>query len=112
MKFLHLFHISLRKRIHQHHEAYPSPDKKIKFLDSVVLLLAFIMPLSILPQIIKMHATQSVGDISVLTFSLLLILAIPWIVYGMVHKEKVIILNNMTWVILHLTVIVSYFIYV
>lgn len=112
MKFIHLYHLNLRKRILQKKEKFPSQDKKIRFLDSLVLVLAFIMPLSILPQIIKMHTTQSVGDISVLTFSLLLVLAVPWLLYGMVHKEKVIVLNNITWIILHLTVIGSYLIYI
>jgi uncharacterized protein with PQ loop repeat len=112
MKFLQLLHLNIRKKQIKDENKKSSKDKFVYILDDIVLLLAFVMPLTFIPQIIKMHVTQSVTDISLTTYISLLALTLPWVLYGMVHKEKVIILNNFMWLVVHLSIIISYFIYV
>ena len=86
MKIEH--HLHTRKRINQLHQQYPHPNKGIRFLDKLVLGVAFIMPLTALPQLYTIWVKHSTQGVSVLTWLLLTILSIPMVIYGIVHKEK------------------------
>ena len=90
-------HIHQRKRIHVNHQKYHHPDPKIKFLDNLVMCVAVIMPLTSIPQIYKIWFLQNAQSISLLTWSLFFIMAIPLLIYGIVHKEKVLIILNTLW---------------
>lgn len=105
------YHIHQRKRIHAYHHKYPHPDPKIRFLDNVVMCFAIIMPLTSIPQIYKIWFLQNALGVSLLTWSLFFIMAIPMLIYGIVHKEKVLIVLNALWLIMYGFVITGTIIY-
>ena len=47
-----------------------------------------------LPQLIKMHMTQSVDDVLIMTFIMLFFICLLWVLYGLIHKEKALTINN------------------
>lgn len=88
-----------------------SQDTFVRMLDRTVLLGAVVMPLAMLPQSIKIFTNQSATDISLAAFLLLFVFTIPWVAYGFVHKEKPIIVMNIIWLFIHLSIIVGYLLY-
>lgn len=104
-------HINKRKRIHQKLEKFPHPHSRIKFLDNMLLVIASVSPFSTVPQILKIYTTQNVVGVSRLTFSLFAFFDIPWIIYGIVHKEKPITIAYSLWLIANLIIITGTFIY-
>ena len=94
-----------------HHQKYPHPDPKIKFLDNLVMCVAVIMPLTAIPQIYKIWFLQNAAGVSLLTWSLFFIMAIPMLIYGLVHREKVLIVLNVLWLIMYGFVIIGTIIY-
>lgn len=106
-----IHHLHKRKRIHQKLEKYPHPKKWIKILDNFLLIIAVIGPLNNLPQIIKIFALKSSSGVSTLTFSLFSLFNIPWIIYGIVHKEKPIIIAFSLWFITNMIVVIGTLIY-
>ena len=104
-------HIHKRKRVHQNLEAFPHPNPGIRFLDRLLLIIAIIGPLSTLPQIIKIYLYQSSLGVSRLTFSLFALFDIPWAIYGIIHKEKPIILAYSLWFIANLIIVIGTLIY-
>lgn len=104
-------HLHKRKRMHEKLEKFPHPNKRIKFLDNMLLLIASISPLSTVPQIIKIYATKNAIGVSKLTFSLFALFDIPWIIYGVVHKEKPIIIAYSLWLIANITIVTGTLIY-
>ena len=105
-----IHHLHKRKRVHKKLEKYPHSDPKIRFLDNLLLVIAVLGPLSMAPQIIKIFVSKTTG-VSILTFTFFALISIPWIIYGIVHKEKVIVIAYTLWLIASLIVIAGTLIY-
>ena len=106
-----IHHIHKRKRFHENLEAYPHPNKWIRFLDNLILFVAVVGPMANIPQIIKIFTLKSSAGVSALTFIIYAVFNIPWIIYGIVHKEKPIVIAYILWLITNLAVIAGTFIY-
>lgn len=109
--FKNIHHIHQRKRIHEKAEQYPHPNKWINFLDNILLAAAIIGPLMNFPQIYKIYSEQIASGLSLISWSLYAICDIPWIIYGIVHKEKPIITAYILWFLTNTTVIVGILLY-
>lgn len=69
-------------------------------IDRVVTAVAFIGPLTSLPQIIEIwFVDQSAAGVSVLTWSAFVLMAAVWLLYGIVHKQRPIIISNALWIV-------------
>ncbi len=106
-----MYHLYARKRIHQKHEKYPHPTKFVRYLDRLVLSLAVIGPMFDLPQLFKIYRDKSAGDVSFLTWFLFAFFAIPWLIYGIVHKEKPIIISYSLWIVIDTAIVVGILMY-
>ena len=106
-----LHHLHKRKRIHKKLEKYPHPNPWIRFLDNFLLVVAVIGPMANIPQIIKIFTLKTSIGVATLTFTLMAIFNIPWIIYGIVHKEKPIVIAYVLWLITNLIVVAGTFIY-
>ncbi|MFH1649319.1 MAG: PQ-loop domain-containing transporter [Candidatus Woesearchaeota archaeon] len=98
-------HLHIRKRIHVKHEQYPHPNKKVRFLDRVVLITAIVFPLTTIPQIYDIWSTQDASGLSLTTWVLYAIFAIPMLLYGFVHRQKPIFIMNILWLVVYAFVI-------
>lgn len=58
-------------------------------------------PLITLPQIFKIFALQDATGVSLLTWGMYLVLDIPWIVYGVVHRSRPILITYVLWLIMN-----------
>jgi uncharacterized protein with PQ loop repeat len=80
-------------------------------IDKVVLTLAFIAPLVELPQLIEIYWKKAAEDVSLFTWSFFVIFGIPWLIYGIVHKEKPIIILYSLWIIIDLMIVAGILMY-
>jgi uncharacterized protein with PQ loop repeat len=102
MKGLH--HIHLRKRKIARFEPYPARSASLRLLDRVVLVVGVIGPLTTLPQILKLYLLQNATGISFLSWGLPGLLDIPWILYGIVHRERPITVAYSLWFVANMLV--------
>ncbi len=107
----HLHHLSARRRVHQKLESYPSENPKIKFLDKLLLVIAVIGPLVTIPQIIEIFETQDASNLSPLTWGMYCVFNILWFIYGIVHKEKPIMITYALWFLVNGIIFSSIFIF-
>jgi len=84
---------------------------KTKFLDKLVLIIALIWPVFELPQLIKIFAEKTAAGVSLMTWSFFVIFSIPWLIYGIVHKEKPIIILYLLWIIIDSSIVVGILLY-
>ena len=56
------------------------------------IAIAIIGPLATLPQIFQIFIEKNVSGVSLVSWSMFMLIAIPWLIYGVVHKEKPIII--------------------
>tara|TARA_Y100000310_G_scaffold345539_1_gene466243 strand:- start:13420 stop:13755 length:336 start_codon:yes stop_codon:yes gene_type:complete len=101
-----LHHIHQRKRKKENVHPYPSKDKWIYLLDKFLIFVAVLAPLMTLPQILRIIQEQSAAGVSLLTWILFTLFTITWILYGIVHKEKPIIISYVLWFLADLAVVI------
>jgi hypothetical protein len=99
MKFNHgIHHIHKRKRAHNKGlKQFPHPNPWIKFLDKAMIVIAMLSPIMTIPQIWKIFFYQNATGVSALTWGSYVLLNVPWIIYGFVHKERIILINTILW---------------
>ncbi|MGC1176593.1 MAG: PQ-loop domain-containing transporter [Candidatus Saccharimonadales bacterium] len=83
----------------------------IVFLDKLTFIVGVIGPFTVLPQIYTIFTTQSAKGVSLATWALIFIVTFPWILYGMAHKEKSIIVSFILWEVVNLAVVVGVLLY-
>ena len=76
---------------HNHHKRL---DKKI---GTIMYGLALLGPIMTLPQVIAIWQTKDVGGFSLLTWGTYLFLSVAWLLYGMYHQEKPLIVSNVLY---------------
>lgn len=95
-----------KKSSNKFHE-YPSKNKCVRLLDGIVMLVAFVMPLMSLPQVYKIWILHQVAGVSILTWSAYCILAIPMLIYGIVHKATPLIIMNSIWILMEALIVIG-----
>lgn len=106
-----LHHINQRKRLHQKSEQFPNPHPGIRFLDRFLIVIAVLGPIISIPQIIALYNAQSADGFAFITWFMYLLLNVPWIVYGFVHREKPIIAAYLLWFISNLLMVIGIILY-
>ena len=82
-----------------------------KFLDKLTFVVGVIGPFTVMPQIYAIFSTHSASGVSLATWSLIFIVTFPWILYGMAHREKNIIISFILWEIMNLSVVIGVLLY-
>lgn len=100
-----LHHLHKRKRI----QVKDEPWKRI--LDKLIYMVAFTGPIMTLPQIIKIWGEKSAAGVSVASWTTFSVLSVFWLIYGVVHKEKPIIISSTLWFILDTFIVVGTLMY-
>lgn len=103
-------HLSFRFHHHKKKREKPS-ENYVKKLDQVCLLFSVLMPATTIPQIFKIYSTQDVTGLSLSMWVLYTIGVIPFLIYGIVHKEKPLVLLNILWLIAQVVIITGILLY-
>jgi len=100
-------HKHIRKRVHKNLEKYPHPNRLKNYLDKAIVCIGVLTPFFTLPQVCKIWLNKSASDVSMLTWFPYLIFSIMWLWYGIIHKEKPIIILNSGLVIVNLLIVIG-----
>lgn len=99
----HLIHHPLDKR--------KAKDFWTKLLYRITIIAGVISPLMVWPQIFKIYSTQDAAGVSALSWFAFAVLDIPFIIYGVIHKEKPIVITYTMFLIGNAIVAVGAVIY-
>src|ERR1035437_892065 len=103
MHYLGLRHKHERKQLHQKEKR----SQYLTFLDKLTFVVGVIGPFTVLPQIYTIFSVHSAKGVSLATWLLIFIVTFPWILYGLAHKEKNIIISFVLWEVVNLAVVVG-----
>lgn len=90
------------------------PQRKtpyIVFLDKLTFVAGVVGPFTVLPQTYSIFHTKSAAGVSLMTWVLIFVVTFPWILYGMAHKDKNIIISFFLWEVVNLSVVVGVLLY-
>jgi uncharacterized protein with PQ loop repeat len=106
-----LHHMHRRERNSSKLAPYPHPNKWINYLDNLLLAIAVIAPLMNIPQVLRIFMTREAEGVSIISFACFALFDIPWLIYGIVHKAKPIIVAYSLWFLTNLAVVAGVLIY-
>jgi uncharacterized protein with PQ loop repeat len=106
-----LHHAHTRKRIHVNHEKYPHPHKWKRFMDKAIYVVGVFGPLMTIPQLAKIWVYKDATGVSAISWISYLFCAFFWLAYGLLHKEKPIIITYLLWIILESCIVVGAILY-
>lgn len=106
-----LHHYHLRKRVHKNLEPYPHENKYKNFMDKMIYIAGFLGILMTLPQLLKIWVDKNATGVSLTSWVSYFIIAIFWLVYGIMHKEKPIVFNYSLWIFMYIFIIAGIIMY-
>ncbi len=86
-------------------------ERLVQNLDRLLLFVAIIAPFTNIPQFYNIVAERSAGGVSLVTWVLYSIITIPWLAYGILHREKPILVSSVLWLVSDLAVIAALLFY-
>ena len=104
-------HIHKRKRIYEKKEPYPHPKPWKRILDKLIYVVGILGPLFTIPQILKIWVEKNATGISLITWIAYLIGAICFMLYGISHKEKPLIVIYSSLIVVDILVIIGILLY-
>lgn len=103
--FIHTHKIDKEKHEKIHAKGY------VRFIDKFVYVVAIFGPLTTIPQVLAIWLSQNAEDVSLTTWVLYSLTAFFWLLYGIAHRNKPIIISNILWVALEVPIIVGVVVY-
>jgi uncharacterized protein with PQ loop repeat len=76
-------------------------------MDYLIYGVAILSPIMTLPQLMQIWVDRNVAGVSLLTWSSYTVFAGFWLMYGLVHKEKPIIVSNIFSGVLNIIIVVG-----
>ncbi len=102
-----LFHIHKRKIIHQKHEPYPHPDKLKRTMDKLIYVAGITGPFLTIPQLYDIWALGRTSGVSLTTWGLFNVVSAVWLAYGVLHREKPIIIAYSLWIFFQTLIVIG-----
>jgi uncharacterized protein with PQ loop repeat len=92
---------------------YASKMKKAEkdFVNKIIYVVAIAGPLMTIPQILKIFLEKNAAGVSLTTWSAYIVLGFFWLSYGIMHKEKPIIITNTLWIIIEVIIVMGIIMY-
>jgi len=106
-----LHHQHIRKRIHKKHEEYPHSNKLKRFYDKFIYVIVIIAPITNIPQLLRVWIEKDASGVSPTSWFLFSGISITWLIYGILHKDKHILLMNTLLMIIQATIAIGAIIY-
>lgn len=93
---------------HQNHSlhTYMKRKKKITKFDNFINFAAFLYPISGIPQVIEVYNGNTAG-VSLLSWVGFMFFSDLFLIYGLIHNVKPMIINNALWFVVDFLVIVG-----
>lgn len=104
-------HLHLRKRVSAGLEPYPARSAWKRALDKSVYAAGVIGPIMTIPQIALIYIGQDATGVSPVSWFMWGLLDIPWILYGVAHRERPIVMTYTLWLVCNAVVFVGAILY-
>jgi uncharacterized protein with PQ loop repeat len=85
--------------------------KMTVFLERLMIFVAVVGPFANLPQLLKIWIKKKTNGVSMVSWILFSILSLVWLIYGIVKKDKYIIITFGITLILQLLIVIGTVIY-
>ena len=106
-----MHHRHIRERIYKNLEPFPHPDSFKRALDLMVYVAGVLGPIFGIPQIYTIYVHKNAAGVSAFSWGMFALFNIVWILYGIVHRERVITVTYSLWFVVNSLVAIGAIIY-
>lgn len=93
--------------VNSHHKhLHRKRKKRQSSIDKLVYFAVIFGPMMTLPQVYSIWIEKSDG-VSVISWVSYLVIAVVWLLYGLKHREKPIIIVQLLWIVLDVLIVVG-----
>ena len=92
-------------------EPFPARGALKRFLDRLMYTVGILAPLALLPQVVQLYTTKSSAGVSLVTWILLACSNLLWLMYGIVHKDKPIIIAHALFIVMDSSIVAGVLMY-
>ena len=85
--------------------AQKSKVQKINSLDNFMIIVGFIEPIVIIPQVIQIFSTQNASGLSLVTWIPYIVVSLLWIYWGLRRRLKPIYIPQTAWLVFEIIII-------
>lgn len=103
--------MSIMKQIQNIHAVNTNESYYQKTINKAIYLVALIGPIMTLPQLYEIWINKTVAGVSLLTWGAYALVSFVWILYGVIHKEKPILISQTLLLILELSIVIGVLIF-
>ncbi len=86
-------------------------EKLKRGFDKAIMVVAILVPLSHLPQLIKIWGDKNALGVSLASWVLFTIFTLFWLIYGLLHREKPIIVQGFFLFLFQLAIVIGIALY-
>lgn len=104
-------HYHIRKRMYEKHEPFPHPDRTKRVLDRAIYGVVILAPIMNLPQLFKIWLNENAAGVSFASWASFSVFSLVWFVYGIVHKEKPLVVMNFALMLIQAAIAVGVILY-
>ena len=109
---LDMHHLGMRHKHERRIGLKKTPQSRyIVFLDKLTFIAGVVGPFTVVPQIYTIFSTHSAQGVSLSTWALIFVVTLPWVFYGIAHKERSIIVSFILWEVANLLVVIGVLLY-
>ena len=94
-----------------HKKGRSNKGQKQHFIDNLIYPIAVAAPLMTIPQLLNIWIQRKTQGVSLLTWGAYAIVSFLWIIYGLYHKEKPIVLTNLLLFLLDSLIVLGVLLY-
>jgi uncharacterized protein with PQ loop repeat len=80
-------------------------------IDRAMIVVSIIHPLTAVPQAIKIYATHDAKSLSLATWLMFIMIGVVFLIYAVTHKIKPLILNQLIWFAVDVTITIGILLY-
>jgi uncharacterized protein with PQ loop repeat len=106
-----LYHQQRRKRIHKKYEPYPHPQRVKRIYDHFIYGAVILAPIMNIPQVLKIWVEKDASGVSMLSWASFSVISVMWFFYGMLHKERPVMIMNFALVFMQLSIVLGVYLY-
>ena len=85
--------------------------KKHSFVDSWIYPISLVSPVMTIPQLMDIWIGKKVAGVSLVTWETYTVVGFFWLLYGIYHKEKPIIITNVIFIVLDACIVLGVLLY-
>lgn len=102
-------HLHKRKRMYENYEPYPHPDRLKRSMDKFIYFIGVLGPIMALPQLIEIWVYGNSAGVSALSWGAFGVIAFFWCVYGVLHRNRPIIISQVLWMLFDVLIVIGIF---